>query len=230
MNKGQERRKGMYIITGKITEEGKDVGYSVYGLNEQRSCILTKKEVRNMLINKQTVFGMSIGEHFSSTRYTFKKCKPYLWAKLPEINGKGEPEREEDKDLQVMLGSNGFKELKVFVTVNTLGEISVYDEEGLKEQIHNGNIAGAVIDKRGKVINYINFDITDQWLMNLGYRRNDDKKWYFHSKEAGAESKKAEAELKKKQAEALRKIEEEARKNLDVFLPNGGLRRYSAKA
>ena len=36
----------MYIVLGKITENGRDKAYTVYGINEQKACFLPRKEVK----------------------------------------------------------------------------------------------------------------------------------------------------------------------------------------
>ena len=169
----------MYIVTGKITEEGKEKAYSVFGIKEQKTCLVTKKELKQMVKNNADVCGYDILNSAGIKTKTFKKTKKFLWDRIPELTGRLQVENEKDKNLQILVGTNGFKEIKHYITVKPSGEIYVYSENKLKAEIRKNNIIGAVIDTNNRLMLYIHNEINDFWIMKLGYKRDEDGFWEY---------------------------------------------------
>lgn len=171
----------MYIVLGKITENGRDKAYTVYGINEQKACFLPRKEVKNMLINEKKFYGLEMNLNAYGNDNVHKTKTSIFWNRIPEMNGKCEPEDPKDKDLKVVLGTNGYKEVRHFITANTLGQITIYNKEEIQEEIRKNNIIGAINAEDGRVLVYIKNELSDKWVENLGYEKDKDAMW--HKKE-----------------------------------------------
>jgi len=166
----------MYIITGKITENKRDRAYTVFGIKEQKSGLLTRQEVKKMMISGEEVLGLNVNLNFNDG-YNVHKNRSFLWKRIPEINGKCEPEDPKDKETQILVGTNGFKEARHFITVNSLGEIKVYSLDEVRQEIDKGHIVGAVNTANKKVIIQIKNELSDEWLQNLGYVKDKNSNW-----------------------------------------------------
>lgn len=167
----------MYIITGKITENGRDRAYTVYGIKEQRACFMSRKDVKSMLIRDEKFYGLEMNVNAYGNDNIHKTKTSIFWSRIPEMNGKCEPENPKDKDLKVLIGTNGYKEVRHFITANTLGQVFIYNKEEIQEEIRKGNIIGAINADDGRVIVYIKNELSDKWVANLGYERDENSMW-----------------------------------------------------
>ena len=166
----------MYFITGKLTENGKETAYSVYDTDKQRSIITGKKPIRQLVENGVNVYGFERFFNGTCGKFSVRKNREFLWKQIPELSGIGVPENPEDSDLQVLIGSNGFKEVKHYVTVNSIGIVKVYSKAEVKKEVASGNVIGMILDG-DRIIPLVTEEITDEWLKSLGYERNDSKQW-----------------------------------------------------
>lgn len=167
----------MYFITGKITENEKELAYGLYDTNTQRAMIMSKKATRQLVSAENEVLGFERFFNVSQGKVYVRKNKEFMWKGLPELNGKGEPENVEDKKMQVLIGSNGFKEVKSYITVNSVGEVRIYTKADMKKELIEGNIIGAALASNEQVMTYVNEEISDEWILKLGYKRNEIGLW-----------------------------------------------------
>lgn len=173
----------MYFITGRIVENGKLTAYGLYDLNERKATLMSKKSIKNLVVAGREVVGFERYENtFTGLAYA-RKNRGYMWKNLPDLNGKGEPEKPEDKHNKVLIGTNGFKELREFVTVNSTGEVNVYTSEEFKAELSKDCITGAVLAEDGRILSQVKNEITDKWLKEAGFERGKDKVWFKKEQE-----------------------------------------------
>lgn len=167
----------MYIVVGKITENRRDKAYAVFGIREKKVCIITRKEVKRMLNADYDFFGMELRVN-NNCGYNIHKNRSYYWKRIPEITGKGEPEKEEDKDIKILIGTNGYKEVRHYIVVSPAGKIELLTKEAIKQEIKKDNIIGATYSEDDRILAYINNEISDEWLEELGYEKDEEMMWH----------------------------------------------------
>ena len=167
----------MYFITGSIYENGKLAAYGLYNVKEKKAIIMSKRSVKESVLAGEEVVGFVRYENTINGLGYVRKHRGYMWKNLPELNGKGVPEQEEYIHNKVLIGTNGFKEVRQFVTVNSIGEIKVYSAKDFKEELKNDRITGAVLAEDGRILSKVRNEISDQWLKDSGFKRDDDLVW-----------------------------------------------------
>ena len=172
----------MYFITGKITENEKDLAYGVYDMEKQRAMIMSKKATRQLVSAGEVVCGFEKFFNGMQGKIYVRKNKDYIWKGVPELNGMGAPEDPKDNELQVLIGCNGFKEVKSYITVNSLGVVRIYNKSEIQDEVAKGIIIGASIGDTGHVVTYINEEVSNDWISSLGYKRNEIGLWTKESK------------------------------------------------
>ena len=165
----------MYVITGKILEDSKVVAYGVYDTDRKKAMIMAKEQVNNIVAHGITVIGFECVYTTARGSYFVRKSKNFMWRELPELNGKGEPL---DKEKEILLGVNGYKEMKSYVTVNSLGGVRVYSKDEIIDKLSNdNNIIGAVLASDNRIIPMIKNTINDIWLIDCGFERGEGLYW-----------------------------------------------------
>lgn len=173
--------KNMNIIIGKIAEDGKDRAYMLYSVEEQKRMIITRDAVKNAMIDGMKIVGFELRQNYYGA-YGLHKTKSYIWKKMPELNGKGKAKTEADEAVEIFIGTNGFKEVKVYVTINASGIIRVYSKDNFIRRMETDEytIIGAAIklDSDQKEIRQdIKNMLTDTWMERLGFERNAEFNW-----------------------------------------------------
>lgn len=171
----------MNIIVGKITEDSKDRAYMLFSVKEQKRRIMTREAVREALIKGEKILGFELNCN-TYGRYNLRKSKSYIWKNMPELNGKGQPETDADGAVEIFIGTNGFKEVKVYVTVNSNGDIRIYSRDNFISRIEKAGdtVIGAGLQdtEDSKELNlYIKNMLTDTWMEQLGFKRDEDFNW-----------------------------------------------------
>lgn len=167
----------MYFITGSIYENGKLAAYGLYNVEKKKAVIMSKKSVKKIVMAGEEVVGfIKYDNNITGLPYV-RKHRGYMWKNLPELNGKGKPEQEEYLHNKVLIGTNGFKEVRQFVTVNSTGEVMVYGLEDFKEELRGNRITGAVLAEDGRILSRARNEISDKWLKDSGFKRDDNLIW-----------------------------------------------------
>ena len=165
----------MYIVTGKLLEDSKEVAYGVYDTDKKKAMLMAKEQVKNLVAHGITVIGFEHVYTPSRGSYFVRKSKNIMWKEIPELNGKGQPV---GKPMEILLGVNGYKEMKSFVTVNSLGGVKVYSkDEMVKKMAKDNNIIGAVLASDERIIPMIKNTVNDIWLIDCGFERGEGLYW-----------------------------------------------------
>ena len=166
----------MFYITGMVVENARTVAYSLYDVDSKKSIIVSSKSVKRMLKDEEEIVGFALYTDYRGKKYV-RKNKRYMWRNLPEINGKGIPEKEEDKDILILIGSNGFKEVKQFVLVNSVGEMVICNMKELQERIKSNKIVGAVVNSLDRILFGNELELDDKWIEEAGFERDCNDMW-----------------------------------------------------
>lgn len=163
----------MYIVLGKISEERKDRAYRLFNYETQEVKLFIRDEIMKILDHKVEITGLQIGYN-SYGKINIRKNFHFMWKEgIPELKGDGNVEKE-DRQLKMIIGTNGYKTCKNYVLINPLGEITVYSEEEVKQRIKEGErIVGLKLSSANVVMTYIKKDLSDTWLERLGFIKED---------------------------------------------------------
>lgn len=162
----------MYIIVGKITEDRREMAYKVFDYDTCITRIVTKQELKDKLMQGERIIGFDLSTN-QIGNVGLRKNNSFLWKNIVELEGNGEVQSEKDNKTEILIGTVGYRDYKNYVFVNPSGKISVYAERVLRTMLPDDRLIGVKISEDKKLSCYKKIDLTEGFLKNLGYKKEE---------------------------------------------------------
>ena len=168
-----------FNIIGKITEGKRDSAYKMFDYQTKKSKVYLRKEVKNILNNGFRIegFDLAVG---NAGEYILKRKNTQLWKSMLQLDGKGMPEKEEDKDKIMLIGVNGFKQYKTYIGVDQLDNLYLYSIKEAADAVRDEKLIRGILCKDNRFIPCCTIHLTDTWMEDAGFIKDvkqEEKIW-----------------------------------------------------